>query len=387
MNNINSFIRLYPVFFILSFLASCNGQNNKYLSEDRLSKLTTTSADTSARENQQSPQDYVDPFKDLNMEAQIMQVLRRVFRDSRDNLWFVGDGVFCFDGDSLVDLSEQEVFRRNVVRQIKEDQAGSLWFGTHNGIVKYNPSDKLRAGSGSFTSFTMKEGLIDNDVWSMAIDKKGIIWIGTLGGVSRFDGHSFSTFDIPETEPDQTRGVTSARVVHSIIEDSKGIMWFGTNGGAFIYDPISNELSNISEREGLCNNVVNDLLEDKNGSIWFATHHNGVCRWDGTTFTHLTTEDGIQGIEAWSLYEDRSGNIWFPIENSGVYRYDPSSDKSINYHKKDGLLLNAIHTVVEDKNGLFWLGGFGGLYRYDPSAYQTDGKSFINITRNGPWGH
>ena len=113
----------------------------------------------------------------------------------------------------------------------------------------------------SFTNFTEKDGLVNNDVWSIVIDSKGIIWIGTLQGVSRFDGKDFTPFDLPDAEPDPTRGVTSAKMVHSIMEDSKGKMWFGTNGGAYIYD--GKNLTNISEKDGLCHNSVNCILEDK----------------------------------------------------------------------------------------------------------------------------
>ena len=181
------------------------------------------------------------------------------------------------------------------------------------------------------------------------------------------------------------------------MEDSKGNMWFGTDGGAYIYDPKATlrtgelSLSNISEKDGLCNNSVNDILEDKSGNIWFATHHGGVCRWDGTSFTFATTAETVTGTEAWSLYEDRSGNIWFPIENAGVYRYDPSaslrkgSASLTNFHKKEGLM-NGVHSIMEDRKGLIWFGGFGGLYRYDPSASLKKGATpFVNVTIYGPW--
>lgn len=178
-------------------------------------------------------------------------------------------------------------------------------------------------------------------VRQIAEDQKGNIWFGILEGVSRFDGETFHPFPIPESEPDELRGVTSAKIVHSIMEDSRGNMWFGTNGGAYIYDGTS--LSNLSETDGLCHNSVNDILEDSRGQIWFATHHNGVCRWDPeqSSFTHVSQEERIEGTESWSLYEDRSGNIWFPIENAGVYRYDTSDSLTTsakplsNFHKKD----------------------------------------------------
>ena len=367
--NINTLLRFTQLSTIVFFL-SCNGHYKTTAPQETSIESPAASADTVETTT------YVDPFKDLNMDAQIMQVMRRVFQDSKGILWFVGDGVFCYDGDSLFDLTHHEVFDRTVVRQIAEDQQGNIWFGTHSGIVKFERSPTLPPDSGIFTSFNVEHGLIDNDVWSMAIDHKGVIWIGTIEGLCRYDGDTFIPITIPESEPDDSRGVTSAKVVHSIMQDSKGQMWFATNGGAYIYDPATERLSNISDKDGLCHNTVNDILEDKNGNIWFATHHQGVCRWNGSTFTHFTEKDGITGTEAWSLYEDPSGNIWFPIENSGLYRYDGKT--FTNFHKEEGLLLNAVHSIVEDKEERIWAGGFGGLYRYASD-------SFVNVTYEGPW--
>ncbi|MEM7372090.1 MAG: two-component regulator propeller domain-containing protein [Bacteroidota bacterium] len=405
----NKFLTFSPFrLLLLSFvlISSCIAQDKTTVPQEHSGQAITVPMDTSEQADLRT-----DPFRDLNMDAQIMQVVRRVFQDSQENLWFVGDNVFCYDGDSLLDYSQHEVFERRVIRQMLEDQAGNLWFGTNAGIIKYDPSAIQKTGAKSFITFSDKDGLVNQDVWSMELDRTGNIWIGTLGGLSRYtpaagseDRGTFHHFVLPETEPDESRGVTSAWIVHSIMEDSKGNIWFATNGGAYVYDPSKRQkedgtsLTNISAKDGLCHNSVNDLLEDKNGHIWFATHHNGVCRYDpsaehkdrGTAFTHITSELGIKGTEAWSLYEDQSGNIWFPIEHAGIYRYDPSakltSGSLTNFHKQDGLPLNAVHSVVEDKEGRFWLGGFGGLYRYDPSASpEAEERSFVNITKDGSW--
>ena len=135
-------------------------------------------------------------------------------------------------------------------------------------------------------------------------------------------------------------------------------------------------LSNISEKDGLPDNNVNCILEDTKGNIWFATAHKGVCRFDGTSFTHFTSEHGVEGTEAWDLYEDRLGNIWFPVENSGVYRYDGES--FTNFQEEQGLTTNAIQCTFEDREGRLWLGGWMGLFRYD-------GKTILSVGKNGPW--
>ena len=165
-----------------------------------------------------------------NSDEQLSPFVRRIFQDKSGNLWFGtnGDGVVRYDGSALEYFSINEGFGGVAVRGIVQDKEGNIWFGTERGITKYDGE--------SFTNFTEKDGLVNNNVWSIVIDRKGIIWIGTLQGVSRFDGKMFTPFELPESEPDPTMGVTSAKIVRCIMEDSKGKMWFATNGGAYIYD-------------------------------------------------------------------------------------------------------------------------------------------------------
>lgn len=301
----------------------------------------------------------------------ISQFVRRIHEDKSGNFWFGtnGDGVVRYNGDSLKYLSINEGFPGVAVRGIVEDKDGNIWLGTENGLAKYSPIKP-----GSFTHYGEKDGLVHRDIWSLVIDSKGIIWIGTLAGVSHFDGKSFTDFELPETEADSFRGVTSSRIVHSIMEDSKGRMWFGTNGGAFIYDGTS--LSNISVEDGLCHNAVNDILEARDGSFWFATHHNGLCRWNGESFTHYGKEHAVEGTEVWSLYEDSRGHIWFPSEGYGIYRFD--GEDFVRYHMEKGLSSNALQCIFEDGQGRIWCGGHRGLYR-------LEGNRFFSVSQDGPW--
>ena len=160
-------------------------------------------------------------------DQQISRFVRRILEDHRGHLWMGtnGDGVARYDGEKLTYFTVRDGFGGVAVRQNLEDKDGNVWFGTERGVTKYDGH--------SFTNFNEKDGLIHEDVWSMTIDRYGILWVGTLQGVCRYDGQTFSPFELPETRPDSTRGVTSARIVHSIMQDSKGHYWFGTNGGRF----------------------------------------------------------------------------------------------------------------------------------------------------------
>ena len=298
----------------------------------------------------------------------ISQFVRRIHEDRRGHLWLGtnGDGVARWNGETLQFFSVPQGFSGVAVRAIVEGDDGSVWFGTEGGLTKFDGT--------SFTNYTVRDGLVSDDVWCLTFDRRGDLWVGTLQGVSRFDGARFTPFDLPEANPDPTVGVTSVRMVRSITEDRAGRLWFGTNGGAYVYDGRS--LRNYNTADGLSDNNVNSIVEDRKGRFWFATHHKGVCYLDGETFTTVTEADGVVGTEVWDLFMDRAGDIWFPVENSGLYRFNGKTFR--HYGEAEGLTTNAIQSTHQDRAGRLWFGGYGGLFRL-----KDDG--IVAVTRVGPW--
>src|SRR5690606_9336817 len=126
--------------------------------------------------------------------------------------------------------------------------------GYGGGIAKYDGT--------YFTNYYEKNILVNSGLWSMTLDTKGLLWIGTIYGVFTFDGKVFTPFEIPEGKVDLRKGVSTTKMIHCIMEESKGPMWFATNGGAYAYD--AKPLTNFSEKEGLYSNFVNTIIEDKN---------------------------------------------------------------------------------------------------------------------------
>lgn len=298
----------------------------------------------------------------------ISDIVRRIAQDRNGHFWFGtnGDGVYRYNGEALEHFTAEQGFVGRAVRAIKIDAEGQVWFGTERGLIRYDGK--------AFHWIGPEQGLPVHDIWCMTIARDGTFWIGGLQGVVRFDGKAFTPFELPEVEPDLSRGVHGSRLVQCILEDSHGRFWFATSGGAFCWDGES--LSHFTERDGLCNNSVNEILEDRSGRFWFATHHEGVCRWDGSAFTHFTAEQGVEGSEAWDFLEDSQGNIWFTVENQGIYRFD--GETFARFHTGQGVTSNAIQSAYEDQSGRIWLCGAGGVFR-------LDGKAFIPVTRNGPW--
>jgi ligand-binding sensor domain-containing protein len=315
----------------------------------------------------------VDPL--FYLEGQLCQHLRRIHQDRHGNLWMGTNiyGLMRYDGDTLVYFTEKDGLGRGRITGIVEDAAGNLWIGTASGLSKYDGT--------SFTNFTKKDGLVDDEIWSLIIDRSGTFWIGTMNGASRLDGKEFTTFPIPKAEVKDADPMLSANRVSAIMEDKKGNIWFGLDGyGISIYN--GGSFSHLTKESGLPDNNITHILEDKNGDIWISSMSGGISRYDGKAFTNFTQQGVIEGEEVWSVYEDEKGDIWFPAENAGVYRYD--GETFANFNAAQGLQTNAIQCIFEDRQGRFWLGGWGGLFRYDPAAGPS-GKTFFSVAKDGPW--
>jgi ligand-binding sensor domain-containing protein/class 3 adenylate cyclase len=254
-------------------------------------------------------------------------------------------------------FSKLQGLKHSNIRRMLQDKSGNLWIGTDGGVSKYDGK--------SFTHYTVKEGLSNNVVWSILEDRSGNLWFGTNGGVSKYDGKSFTHYTDKEG--------LSNNVVWSIIEDKSGNLWFGTNDGVSKYDGKS--FTHFTEKEGLCNNAVWSILEDRSGNLWFGTN-NGVSRLsrDRKSFTNYTEKEGLCNNAVWSILEDRSGNLWFGT-NSGISRLSRDGKSFTRYSEKEGLSNNVVYSILEDKSENLWFGTDGGV-----SRLSRDRKSFMNFT-------
>ena len=300
-----------------------------------------------------------------------------IFQDREDNLW-VGtwqSGVSRYDGQAFTTFAIQGKEVSNGVVSMVQDREGHIWFGTkYKGITRYDPSASLSraesrgSGQATFTTFTTKDGLARNNVTSIFEDRKGYLWIGTGriqpsfidasgdstdGGISRYDGETFVTFDIADGLPDNR--------VNCITEDRQGHLWIGTWGGVSRYD--GQTFTNFTTKDGLADNEVGDIVEDRQGHLWIGTRNGGVSRYDGQTFTNFTTKDGLASNVVYSIAEDRQGHLWIATRNGGVSRYDGQTFQTMT--RQDGLSNNVL-IAFQDRAGHFWFIRSYRLTRFRP---------------------
>jgi ligand-binding sensor domain-containing protein len=273
------------------------------------------------------------------------------------------------------------------------DKDGNLWFSIRGeGAYRYDGK--------SFTNFTTKDGLCNNDVGVIIQDKAGNILLGTKNGICKYDGSKFTKYPVPDTLS-----------ITSLLEDREGNLWFGVvNKGIFRYD--GTNLSNfLYKYEHLffgekCEKYISDIIQDKNGNIWFSSWNGGgVWRYDGKNLENflpsleyyktnqdkrrsgdtqhalnfttsinsfVQSQNYISDDMIFSMTEDNLGNIWFATRNHGACRFDGKIFTELG--TKDGFLSDGAYAILEDKKGNLWFTtDKDGVWCYD-------GKTFKNFT-------
>lgn len=233
------------------------------------------------------------------------------------------------------------------------DTKGNLWFGTFGGVSKYDGK--------SFTNYTTTQGLGFTICKAILEDKLGNLWFGMDGGLSKYDGISFAKYTTDEG--------LGGNLITAIYEDKLGYLWFGTENGASKYDGKS--FVNLTKDQGLVSNVVLSIVEDNEGNLWFGTD-NGVSKYNGRSFINYTKEEGLPNNRVNAILNDKKGNLWFCTYGGGVSKYDGTS--FTNYTIVQGLANNHVNSIFMDINGHLWFGTDGGASEYD-------GKSFVNYTK------
>ncbi len=146
--------------------------------------------------------------------------------------------------------------------------------------------------------------------------------------------------------------------------------------GVFRYDGKS--FTNITSKIG--SRRYWDVLEDRHGNLWFATTYSGVYYYDGKQFKHFTTKDGLPSDAIMCIYEDKAGVIWFGT-GSGVSSYDGRYFR--NFSTKDEHVNSVVTTIMEDKTGKLWIGTRNKALTYDGKKFTTltdkAGKTFGNV--------
>ncbi|OQY46611.1 MAG: hypothetical protein B6242_07285 [Anaerolineaceae bacterium 4572_78] len=253
-----------------------------------------------------------------------------------------------------------------------------------------------------FDNINIRDGLSQSSVYAILQDRQGFMWFGTQDGLNKYDGYDFTVF---KRDPDDSNSL-SGNWITSIYEDTAGIIWIGTyKNGLNRFDPKTNTFHHYyydeKDPNSFHGNTVSYIYQDKAGTLWVSTdmglnkvgvygHKPLLSQNDPTkiTFAFFKSDEEKQTIK--DVLEDGNGRLWVATstglkefdretETFIVHDYIPDSDSQeeslISIPETDRI----ITSIAEDPQGYLWLGTDIGLLKFYPETglftfYEKDDK-------------
>lgn len=327
--------------------------------------------------------------------SHLSQSILIIFQATNGDYWFGSDvdGVYRYNGKTILHYTEKEGLSNNRIRSIQEDKKGTIYFATLSGVDKFDGQ--------KISNIPVIKSNSPAEHWKLQADDLWFCMPGKNGdkGPYRYDGEHLYQLEFPKhyladnyfkNNPDKP---WSPYEVYSIYKDSKGDMWFGTavfglcryNGKSFnwLYE---DQLTTIPNGGSF---GIRSMIEDQEGSFWFCnTNYRYVISKDsikenGKTLVKyerkkgietITATDGSSGVYFMSALVDKEKDLWMATYNEGIWQFDGHTAK--HYSVKNGLKDATVFSIYKDKRDNLWLG------THESGVYKFNGKTFEKFTLN-----
>jgi len=260
-----------------------------------------------------------------------------------------------------------------------------------------------QAGSYLRTDFTVEQGLPDDEVNAIAQTPNGFLWVGTDGGLARFDGEHFTQIRL-------RAGISKELPVNSLLTAADGALWVGTDSGlAYVpgtaadyfdrslvtmYHPgagPSDRISSLLIRGGILwvgtarglfrfdrghfvtvipDEPISTMDQTSDGHLLIITGH-GFVEWDGSRilrYPGYSKQLGVHDDEVFQVHEDRNGVRWF-CTSSGVARLVNGSFQKLAPYSHSGQ--SGAFRIYEDSQGNLWTNKASGLFRASEKSVES----------------
>lgn len=320
--------------------------------------------------------------------------VQAIFKDSEDFLWFgTLEGLSKYDGSKMTvyrhDPNKANSIPDFLISCLYEDKDSNLWIGTGNGgICKY---DRRK---GIFASFSSSENTIlegSNDIRTISADKEGNIWIGMYGGgVSCFLKQK-NTFVRFKNEASNTNSLCHNNVLSILADDNK--IWIATDGGGLdVYNQKEKSFSHFTHTSingSLSNNSVYSVFKDSKHRIWIGTD-DGLNLFDPSTnsfksyFHQENNPNSLCDNRIKSIAEDKLGRLWIATSHGlcALYLVGTAEPKFTNYFHDNSdsktIGSDVLTSLYIDNNNILWIGTLDGGVN---QAILED-KQFIHFKNN-----
>ena len=353
--------------------------------------------------------------------------INSLVEDKNGNFWIAtADGLNLFDKHNdrftrIETISEQSrKLNRDFINSLLLD-GDNLWIGTIEGVKRYSISERKMF---QISVNAKKQDInLDNRTQGIFKDDKGFLWVGTTGGLQRYQAITGKPMHLP-----QSLSALENVYIRVIKRDFLGRLWFGSeSNGIFVYDAKKDEciscntenaiLPGVMIRDiffkskdeawigtiqglnvrssqsiknytyqpedelGLNHNSIRCILRDKAGNIWLGTYSGGVNVYytGGQKFQLITersfTRAGLNHPVVSSILEDDQHNLWIGTEGGGLNLYDPSIGiyKTYKVDELKGIPNNIIKSIIRADDKHLWIGTYNGL-----RLFNTETRTFTD---------
>ena len=320
----------------------------------------------------------------LDKDKQIIQLLPDIgrvsviYEDSKKDIW-IGSytkGLYCMQDTRLVEhyhtaaSKEENRLSSNFVRDICEDNKGSIWIGTSLGICQL---DKEKQSLKFYNEGKRgSQTLSDHSIWALYKDTQGSIWIGTYyGGVNYFNPEikSYVYLDLQYPEKENN----SASIVGNIIRDEYENLFLCTEGEGIIYYDVEKKhciqypIKNPRNQHLFKSNIKTAYYDKENHLLWLGLHFGGLCKFNTRTkeytiFDEYCNSQNIVG-DAASIRAIKPYKKEFLLvgTHSGLYLFNTRTNEfslfSKSLHKRNPFVVD----ILFDKEQNLWVAGKGLL--------------------------
>lgn len=313
-----------------------------------------------------------------------------ILEDSKGFMWFgTWNGLCRFDGYDFRIIQDEANINRNgfnnFIFSLTEDQHGNIWIGTEEGLLVYlNKKEKVKNITEYYKN---KWPVVAGEIYFITALESGTIWVGGVKGMAeiRAVDDTARIEVIRQFKFGASANELSGTRVNSILKDKDSNLWVGTDQGINVLRTGSNSFDRIlmqAEMNSIPNNFINSIYEDSKDNIWIGTD-GGLSVYDRNSkvFTNYFYspffEQSLVHNSVKSIIEDANGNIIVgTLGGLSVYeRQEPTVFTNYTYKQHSDYELNNdfVNCLYKDRKGNIWIGTErGGVNKYNSSSKKIE---------------
>src|SRR5690554_3757723 len=189
-----------------------------------------------------------------------------------------------------------------------------------------------------FKNLDMKDGLSDNTIFTILQDEQGFMWFGTKNGLNRYDGHTFRIFN---TESENS---LESNMIYALCEDGRGTLWVGTGSGVYAYDANRESFTLfglVSDKSSKIIGSVSMIERDLQGNIWMVVDNRDLFKYDLhkqelKQYGHEPNQTGsLSPGHISTVMVDGSGDVWVGVIGHGVHKFIQETESFREYLDED----------------------------------------------------